>query len=133
MWQQPKTDWAADDDVLCGDYNRIKGNIEHLRELACTQYFPFPIYPMGAEKTEVEYMYADEINLIADNLELLAANSYHVDVGNKTTYEENGPYIAYEDLNRIEGAILNLYDNINRVKAGKGRLSFRLGARRDPF
>lgn len=133
MWIEPKTDWQPSDDVLCSDYNRIKGNIEFLRDLAYTLYFPFPMGDMGADKTEVEYMYADEINLIEDNLETLAANSYHVDVGQKIVYEENGPYIAYEDLNRIERAILNLHDNMNRIRAGKKRLAFRLGTRRDPF
>lgn len=133
MWQNPKTDWQANDDVLCSDYNRIKGNLLFLKELALKVYFPFKFEEMGADKTEEEYPYADEINLLADNLELLAAGSYHVDVGTKTIYEDNGPYIAYEDLNRIEGAILILYDNINRIKADKGRLAFRLGARRDPF
>ena len=133
MWQQPKTDWQAEDDVLCSDYNRIKGNIEFLKELAYTLYFPFPLADMGEDKAEEEYPYADEINRIADNLELLAAGSYHVDVGTKIVYEENGPYIAYGDLNRIESAILQLYENMNRIKAVKGRLPFRLGTRRDPF
>ena len=119
--------------MLCSDYNRIKENIEFLKELAYTLYFPFPLEDMGEDKAEEEYPYADEINRIADNLELLAAGSYHVDVGPKTVYEENGPYIAYEDLNRIESATLQLYENMNRIKAAKGRLSFRLGARRDPF
>lgn len=133
MWQQPKTDWQAEDDVLCSDYNRIKGNIEFLKELAYILYFPFPLEDMGEDKAEEEYPYADEINRIADNLELLAAGSYHVDVGTKIVYEENGPYIAYGDLNRIESAILQLYENMNRIKAVKGRLPFRLGTRRDPF
>ena len=83
MWQQPKTDWQAEDDVLCSDYNRIKENIEFLKELAYTLYFPFPLEDMGEDKAEEEYPYADEINRIADNLELLAAGSYHVDVGPK--------------------------------------------------
>lgn len=133
MWQQPKTDWQAADDVLCSDYNRIKGNIEFLKELAYTLYFPFPINEMGEDKAEEEYPYADEINTIVDNLELLAAGSYHVDIGKKVVYEENGPYIAYQDLNRIESATLQLYENMNRIKAAKGRLPFRLGTRRDPF
>lgn len=133
MWQTPKTNWQANDDVLCSDYNRIKGNLYFLQELALTIYFPFKFKQMGEDKTEEQYPYADEINLLADNLELLAAGSYHVNVGAKTIYEDNGPYIAYEDLNRIESAILILYDNLNRIKAGKTRLSFRLGARRDPF
>ena len=56
-----------------------------------------------------------------------------MDIGKKVVYEENGPYIAYQDLNRIESATLQLYENMNRIKAAKGRLPFRLGTRRDPF
>jgi len=133
MWVEPKTNWAPEDDVLCSDYNRIKGNLDYLKSLAFTLYFPFLFEDMGEDKSEESYPYADEINKIADNLERLAAGSYHVDVGIKTVYEDNGPYIAYADLNRIESAILSLYNNMNRIKAEKYRLSFRLGARRDPF
>lgn len=133
MWVNPKTNWVPEDDVLSSDYNRIKGNLNFLKELAFTLYFPFPFEEMGADKSEAEYPYADEINLLADNLEQLAAKSYHVEVGTKTVYEENGPMIAYSDLNRIESATLSLYDNMNRIKAEKLRLPFRFGARRDPF
>ena len=133
MWIQPKTDWVPQDDVLCSDYNRIKGNLNYLKELAFSLYFPFKFEEMGEDKSESDYPYADEINRLAYNLERLAAGSYQIDVGEKTVYEDNGPYIAYTDLNRIESATLALYENMNRIKAEKIRLAFRFGARRDPF
>ena len=129
MWQQPKIDWQAVDDVLCSDYNRIKGNIEFLKELAYTLYTPFPFNEMGADKTEEEYPYADEINLIADNLELLSAGTYHEDVGDKIIYRDNGPYIDYIDLNRIEGATLKLYNKLNNQYKSRRMLTFMLGER----
>lgn len=129
MWQQPKTDWQATDDVLCSDYNRIKGNIEFLKELAYTLYFPFPMEEMGGNKTEEDYLYADEINLIANNLELLSAGTYHEDVGEKKIYIDNGPYIDYIDLNRIEGATLEMYNKLNNQYQGRRMLTFVLGER----
>ncbi len=135
MWQTPKTDWAwtsetEGDFFECTDYNRIKNNIEYLRELAQQIYLPFSIIDMGNDKTRSDYPYADEINNISDNLEIIVANTYPVSIGQKTTYEDNGQFIGYADLNRIESACLNIYNNLNRIKAGKYRLGFRMGARR---
>lgn len=33
MWQEPKTDWSADDYINIADYNRIIGNIAYLHDL----------------------------------------------------------------------------------------------------
>ncbi|SCY03264.1 hypothetical protein SAMN02910371_00804 [Butyrivibrio sp. INlla14] len=135
MWQTPKTDWAwrsetEGDFFEYTDYNRIKGNIEYLKELAKEVYLPFSIIDMGNDKTRSDYPYADEINTLADNLEIIVENTYPVSIGTKTVYEDNGKFIGYADLNRIESATLNIYNNLNRIKAGKFRLSFRFGARR---
>lgn len=135
MWQTPKTDWAwrsetEGDFFEYTDYNRIKGNIEYLRELAREIYLPFSILDMGADKSRRDYPYADEINKLSDNLEIIVANTYPVIIGTKTVYEDNGKFIGYADINRIENACLNIYNNLNRIKAGKFRLSFRFGARR---
>lgn len=134
-WQTPKTNWiwrgeTEGDFFEHTDYNRIKGNIEYLKELAGEIYPPFSIADMGVDKTEEDFPYADEINALADNIERIAANTYPVDIGTKTVYEDDGKFIGYADLNRIESATLNIYNNLNRIKAGKYRLSFRFGARR---
>lgn len=135
MWQQPKTDWQwIDDDqgdfFTHADYNRIKGNIEFLAEYAKELYIPFKIKDMGADKTENDYPYADEINLLATNLQEIVDHTYALNIGRATTYEDNGRFIGFEDLNRIESACLAIYENIGRIKRGKYRLGFRLGARR---
>jgi hypothetical protein len=141
-WITPKTDWygARDsngtytgDRFNFGDYNRIKGNINYLHALAAQVYMPFGIEDMGDDKGVEDYPYADEINRLADNLETIRDWSYAIDIGVKTVYEDNGPFIGYADLNRIEKACLELYTNLNRIKAGKARLSFRLGAKREVF
>jgi hypothetical protein len=138
MWQTPKTDWkwvseSEGDFFNCGDYNRIKGNIEYLHTLAMALYIPFGIKDMGDDKTERDYPYADEINNISDNLETIAKRTYPTDIGEKTVYEDNGVFIGYADLNRIEEACLEIYNNLGRIKAGKGRLAFRMGAGKERF
>lgn len=135
MWESPKTDWewrgeTEGDFFEYTDYNRIKGNIEYLRDLAVQIYMPFTIENMGEDKNRSDYPYADEINKLVDNLETIVANSYPVNIGTKIVYEDNGKFIGYADLNRIESACLNIFNNLNRIKAGKYRLGFRLGARR---
>lgn len=138
MWQQPKTNWRWVDEkngdfFECTDYNRIKGNIEYLAALAKEIYLPFAIENMGEDKTRADYPYADEINRLSDNLEIIVANTYPVEIGSKTVYEDNGAFLGFADLNRIESACLNIYNNLNRIKAGKMRLAFRMGARREMF
>ena len=135
QWVQPKTDWQWRDDAqgdffTCVDYNRIKGNIEFLAEYAKELYTAFTIADMGPDRNETEYPYADEINLLAENLQTIVDNTYPLAIGEATTYEDNGSFIGYADLNRIETACLMIYENIGRIKAGKYRLGFRLGARR---
>jgi hypothetical protein len=77
MWQTPRTDWKwtseqQGDFFECGDYNRIKNNIDHLHILACGLYKPFEISDMGRDKTVADYPYADEINRLADNIETVS-------------------------------------------------------------
>lgn len=129
MWMTPKTDWTEKDVVLCSDYNRIKGNLIFLKELAVILYPPFDLAEMGMDKKEDDYPYADEINRLADNLERLSMGSYHMDVGEKIVYRDNGPFIAYEDLNRIERATLDMYKNLCGQREGRRTLTFMLGQR----
>ena len=134
-WITPKTNWKHISDTegdffMTDDYNRIKGNINYLRELSSKVFKTVSIADMGPDKEEHEWPYADEINKLSDNLEVIVANTYPIDIGQKVVYEDGGPFIDFEELNRIESACLRIYDNLNRIKAGKYRLSFRFGARR---
>ena len=110
MWQEPKTDWTADDYFNLSDYNRIKNNIAYLRELALEVYTEFPWNDMGADKTSyTEYPYA-----------------YEFDV--QKQWYENVRTPNYEDFNRLERACLLFYSGFNGIKENKRRLPFRLGA-----
>lgn len=129
MWQEPKTDWAADDYVNLSDYNRIKNNIAYLRELALKVYVDFPWTDMGSDKASCEqYPYADEFNALENNLESLRQNTFLFDDSDPKQWYENQKTPNYEDFNRLEKACLLFYQGFNSIAENKGRLSFRLGA-----
>ena len=70
-WETPKTDWHGERDangVYIGDrfnakdFNRIKNNLQYLRDMAIALYDEFSIVSLGADRTPADYFYADEIN-----------------------------------------------------------------------
>ncbi len=137
-WITPKTDWYGHTDengdyqgdrFNAEDYNRIKNNIQYLRDLAVTMYVDFDIQDMGKDKDYADYPYADEINLIEDNLDVVAANTLRKDYGTKQIYTDNGTFIDYNELNRIESATFDLYKYLIAQYEGRRMLTFRLGGR----
>lgn len=127
-WQQPKTDWMADDRFNIDDYNRIKENLEYLHEKAQNLYHIFQVEDLGANKADYsEYFYADEFNAFESNLDTINNNIFSQGIGVKQTFFDNGPFIDWEELNRIESASLTIYNILNRQECVLHRLSFRLG------
>lgn len=133
-WITPKTDWMAWQDEngnYAGDYfntvdyNRIKNNIEFLGAIA-HQFWPVFVRAMPDRNYE-EYPYADEINTLAENLEAINAFA-NCEIGEKTEYSDNGAFIGYEDLNRLESACLKLYEAMWNLYTRPLKLPFRLGA-----
>lgn len=129
MWTTPKTDWSSTDYFNLTDYNRIKNNIDYLREKALDLYIDFPFEDMGVDKTSyAQYPYADEFNALEDNLESLRQNTFLFDDSAPKQWHENQRTPNYEDFNRLERACLLFYQGFNSIKENKARLSFRLGA-----
>lgn len=126
-WEIPKTDWTAEDRFDAPNYNRIKNNLNFLHDMAQTLYKEFNIEDMGLDKDYSSFYYADEINRLADNLEVINSNTYPLNIGEKTVYVQNQAFIGYIDLNRVESATLRIYTLLQEQKANKTRLKFRLG------
>lgn len=126
-WIQPKTNWAVRDRFNISDYNRIKGNLNFLHERAEEFYPNFGIIDMGADKGYSDYPYAREINNFEKNLETINENVFIQDLGVTATFYSNGAFIQWEELNRIESGMLNIYEMLNRQEAGLPVLAFRLG------
>ena len=125
MWQQPKTDWKAEDFFNVEDYNRIKGNLNEIRALALTLWPDFEFEEMGADKTYQDYgFYADEINRFEANVEHICAGTFPFPVGEQQTFYENQPFIDWQELNRIEEACRLIYSNICSREGGRKTLAF---------
>lgn len=136
-WKTPKTDWNGYEDgngdyhgdrFNAEDYNRIKNNIQFLRDLAVKMYENFDVVHME-DKGEEEYPYADEINTIEDNLDTVAASTFHKNYGEKQVYVSNGAFIEFGELNRIESASLDIYNQLLCQYEGRRMLTFMLGNR----
>lgn len=139
-WETPKTDWHGSSDsegVYTGDrfnavdFNRIKNNLDYLRELAIKLYDEFSIVSLGADRTPVDYFYADEINQLEENLNTVNANSLRRSYGTAPTYVDNGNTMDFVELNRLEGAILDLYNKLCNQHDGRRKLTFMFGAKEE--
>ena len=131
-WIEPKTDWTSQDTFNFSDYNRIKNNIAYLRERAVKLVKPFEIQDMGDDMTSyAELFESSKFNTLEQNLETINNNAYLKDYGTKQTFYDNGVFIAYAELNRIESATLDIYNMLGRQEIGLRRLAFRLGAGRE--
>jgi hypothetical protein len=138
MWQNPKTDWAVKykDGVYDGDYfnaedyNRIKNNLIHLSELANALYPPFQIVEMGSDKRVGDYFYADEINNFEHNLEVINANTVHLNIGETVQFMSDEAVMGFSDLNRLEREILRLYNILQNSYDNRRQLAITLEQRK---
>lgn len=139
MWKTPKTDWHGEviDNKYVGDffnaedYNRIKNNLEYLQSLAIQMYNDFTINSVGEDKTPSDYFYADEMNKIEDNLEIINNNTFQNTYGDKPVFVANGKTMNFEELNRIEKAILDIFNKLNNQSIGRRKFEWNFGTRED--
>ena len=136
MWETPKTDWHYEldseglyvgDRFNATDFNRIKNNLEYLREMAIKMYDDFTIYALGTDRTTQDYFYADEINQLEENLNTINYNSIKRSYGTAPSYTANGNIMDFTELNRLEGAILDLYDKLSNQNDGRRTFTWNLG------
>lgn len=129
-WIEPKTDWVSSDYFNIEDYNRIIGNITHLKALADNLFHKLTDLSMGEKKTYLSLIYAREMNNIETSLETLNLETYGFDIGEITEYKANGSTPLYSEFNRIESAILLLYNTMISHKEALPRLAFTLGGQK---
>lgn len=111
-WQNPKLNWIATDCFNASDYNRIVGNLLHIKGLMDELFPDFGITTMDANKGYESMFYASDMNAIESNVELFNKYSYELEIGNKKTYKINGNTPAFDEFNRIENASLVLYTRL---------------------
>lgn len=139
-WETPKTNWQGyvdnngnyiGDRFNAGDFNRIKNNLEYLRDLAIKLYDSFSIVSLGADKTPADYFYADEINALEENLNTINKNTLNMSYGTSPVYNDNGNTMDFIELNRLEGAILDLYDKLTNKSNGRRMFTWNFGMKGD--
>lgn len=135
-WTTPKTNWNGDsaaDGTYIGDrfnavdFNRIKNNLDYLRELAIKLYEEFSLVSLGEDRTPVDYFYADEINQLEENLNTVNDNTLQRSYGTAPTYVDNGNTMDFVELNRLESAILDLYDRLSNESEGRRMFTWNFG------
>ena len=136
VWQTPKTDWTGTttssgeyvgDRFNAADFNRIKNNLDFLRELAIKLYDEFSIVSLGDDRTPKDYFYADEINQLEVNLNTINANTLKRQYGSAPSYIANGLTMYFIELNRLEGAMLDLYDRLTNESEGRRMFTWNFG------
>lgn len=134
-WFTPKIDWHGEtvNGVYTGDrfnavdFNRIKNNLEYLYEMAIKMYDKFDIQSVGRDKTVKDHFYADEINALEANLVAINTNSLKRDYGTAPVYASNGNTMDFKELNRLEGAILDLYNGLTNKSEGRRMFPWNFG------
>ena len=136
MWQTPKTNWYGSVDVNghyegdrfnAVDFNRIKNNLEYLREMAIKMYKEFSIVSLGSDRTPADYFYADEINRLEENLTTINNKTLRRSYGTAPTYVDNGRTMDFTELNRLESAMLDLYDRLTNQSEGRRMFQWNFG------
>lgn len=108
------------------DYDRIKQNIEYLREYAYFLYGGFTMRGMVAVTVE-SYGYASTIDALDATLEAIAANTFRPpDMLPVKQWRGNQPPPGADDWNRIENTCLLLFEQFERQSACLPKLAFEL-------
>lgn len=108
------------------DYDRIKQNIEYLREYAYFLYGGFTMRSM-VDVTVESYGYASTIDALDANLEAIAANTFRPpDMLPVKQWRGNQPPPGPDDWNRIENTCLLLFEQFERQFACLPKLAFEL-------
>ena len=135
-WTTPKTNWNGDsaadgtyigDRFNAADFNRIKNNLDYLRELAIKLYDEFAINALGSDRTPADYFYADEINRLEENLTTINNKTLRRSYGTAPTYVDNGRTMDFSELNRLESAMLDLYDRLTNQSEGRRMFQWNFG------
>lgn len=135
-WLPPKTDWHGESDpngnyigdrFNASDFNRIKNNLEYLRELAASLYEEFTLVSLGEDRTTADYFYADEINQLEENLQTVNDHTLKRQYGEPLLYVDNSSTMDFIELNRLEGAMLDLYDRLTTAADGRRTFTWNFG------
>ena len=136
MWKKPKTNWHGETDpngkytgdrFNASDFNRIKNNIQHLRDIAIILYNTFDITSLGRDRTPVDYFYADEINQLWKNLNTINEKTFKINYTDIPLYEDEKRTMHYRELNKLEEAIMELYNLLKNQYYSRRKFKWSFG------
>lgn len=128
-WTEPKIDWKPTDRFNFIDYNRIKNNLIHLHERAVALSRFFTIENAGEDISSYKtYWDVDSFNIFERNLEEINKQFLNYDYGQKQTFYENGVFIQFNELNRIENAMLDMKRWMSEREKTINTLPIRMGS-----
>ncbi|WP_294525624.1 hypothetical protein [uncultured Allofournierella sp.] len=126
-WQTPKTVWAETDTFrLTPDYERIRGNLLYLRQRAAAVTHR-PEYGPMEDHTVDGLPLADFFNRVEENLAALAAAVQTRPEYSTRSFFPGSLVWDWRDLERIEGMLLKIYNDLNAIEDGQQKLAFCLG------
>ena len=126
-WQTPKTVWAETDTFrLTPDYERIRGNLLYLRQRAAAVTHR-PEYGPMEDHTVDGLPLADFFNRVEENLAALPAAVQTRPEYSTRSFFPGSLVWDWRDLERIEGMLLQIYNDLNAIEDGQQKLAFCLG------
>lgn len=134
-WVSPKTDWVVHldengnytgDYFEATDYQRIKGNLEYLFDLA--ESVGLAVDRVSIPNiTSASFATIGAINALERSLDSILLKCYDPGVPDRKTWLANNSAPKAEDLNRIENSCLMLYNVLVAQANAQPRLPFTLG------
>ena len=128
MWQEPKLNWQPTDYINSEDFNRIRGNIEYLKD-KMKKYHELKESgtPLPDEVSKRSYGYCEYWNGLEKNLQDIVDSAPFYQVGNEKKYYPLQHYIDYQELNRLEKACEIYYNMLIGQDNSIRELSYTLG------
>lgn len=126
---EPKTNWSSNDKFNIEDYNRILNNINLIAKTATEVCRKINIHDMGEpikENAFSGYWNVKCFNAFEENVDILG-EALGKDYGIGKTFYENGVFIDWIELNRIESATLDMLKRLDNELSALERLDFRFG------
>ena len=126
-WQTPKISWTESDAFrLDPDYERIRGNLLYLRQRAAA-ITRRPDYGEMSSYTADGLPLADFFNRVEENLAALADVVQPRPEYSTRSFSPGSLVWDWRDLERIEGMLLQIYNDLNAIENGQQKLAFCLG------
>ena len=126
-WQTPKISWTESDAFrLDPDYERIRGNLLYLRQRAAA-ITRRPDYGEMSSYTAAGLPLADFFNRVEENLAALADAVQLRPEYSTRSFSPGSLVWDWRDLERIEGMLLQVYNDLNAIESGQQKLAFCLG------